>query len=104
MEITGAKPSQMESIELILAKLLRIGSLLAAGLMGAGTVAMLAGLTGGTVNMLMTAGIVVLVFTPIMRVVVAGVVFLRERDYLFSLFCAIVVAALAVGMLIGKVE
>jgi len=102
MEMMEGKQSQVESIEIVLARLLRIGSMIAAALMALGIILLLAGVgIGATV---VTAGLVVLVATPVLRVVVAGFVFLRERDYLFALFCVVVVAALGVGMLIGNLE
>ncbi|HWI61246.1 MAG TPA: DUF1634 domain-containing protein [Symbiobacteriaceae bacterium] len=102
MEMMEGKQSRVESIELILARLLRIGSMMAAGLMGVGIVMLALGLASG--SLVVTAGLVVLVSTPILRVSVAMIVFLRERDYLFALFCLVVIGALFVGMLIGKAE
>lgn len=89
-------------IELILARLLRIGSVIAAILLTIGIGAML--LTGAAyAPRFITAGLVVLLATPIMRVLVAGMVFFRERDWLFTLFCLVVLCSLAAGVLLGQV-
>ena len=102
MQMTEERESPVQSMELILARLLRVGSLVAAGLTAVGIVLIALGLPAGTA--VATAGLVVLVSTPILRVSVAMLVFLKERDYLFALFCLVVIAALGVGMLIGKTE
>lgn len=102
MEMTNEKESRHEALELVLARLLRVGSMLAAGLMVVGIGLMLAGLPLGTT--LVMAGLLTLVSTPVLRVVAAMVVFMRERDYLFALFCLVVVLSLGVGMAIGHTE
>jgi uncharacterized membrane protein len=90
------------ALELILARWLRAGSTLAAAIMAAGIAALLAGLpVGGTV---ITVGIWVLMSTPVIRVVVALLVFLRERDWLFALFCLVVLASLAAGVWLGQLR
>ncbi len=90
-------------IEMILARLLRIGSIIAAILLAAGIAAML--LVGASFAPgLITAGLVVLLATPIMRVLVAGVVFAKEKDWLFALFCLVVLCSLAAGVILGRGE
>jgi uncharacterized membrane protein len=88
-------------IEVILARLLRIGSIIAALLLSAGIAAMLLGGTGFAPG-LIVAGLVVLMATPVMRVLVAGLVFVREKDWLFALFCLIVLCSLAAGVILGR--
>jgi uncharacterized membrane protein len=46
-------------------------------------------------------GVLVLVFTPIVRVLVSFAHFTRRRDYPFSVITAFVLAVLAVSVLIG---
>jgi uncharacterized membrane protein len=96
-EKIGAVP-----IEIVLARLLRIGTVIAAILLATGITAML--LAGANfAPRLITAGLVVLLATPVMRVLVAGLVFFRERDWLFTLFCLIVLCSLAAGVMLGRV-
>lgn len=102
MEMTQHKESRADSMELILARLLRVGSMISAGLTAVGIVLMVTGAAlGGT---LVLAGLLTLVSTPVIRVLAAMIVFLRERDYLFAGFCLVVVLSLAVGMVIGNLE
>lgn len=93
--------SKLWSIELILARLLRVGSIIAALLVGAGIAA---SATGGTAlaPRLITAGLLVLLATPIMRVLVAALVFVRQREWHFALFCFVVLCALAAGIILGR--
>jgi len=90
------------AIELILARVLRIGSVIAGVLLAAGIGAML--VTGTTSpHRLITAGLITLLLTPVLRVLVAGVVFVKERDWLFALFCLVVLCALTAGVTLGLV-
>ncbi|GFO68116.1 hypothetical protein GMLC_16950 [Geomonas limicola] len=91
-----------DAIELVLARLLRLGSLVAAALLAVGLAAMVAGLSV-IAPKLITAGLLVLLGTPILRVVTAAVIFIRERDWYFAFFCAVVLVALATGIVLGRV-
>ncbi len=93
-------PSKHEPIEMILARLLFVGSVIAAILLAVGIGAMLLG-HGDVASRLVTIGLVALMATPIMRVLTAGLIFVREKDWLFALFCLVVLCALAVGILLG---
>jgi len=93
-------PSRHEPIEIVLARLLRIGSIIAAILLSVGIGSMLMGHTGFAPR-LITAGLLTLLATPIMRVVVAGLIFVRDRDWFFAFFCLGVLCALFAGALLG---
>ncbi len=93
-------PSRHEPIEMVLARLLRFGSIIAAILLAVGIGAMLLGQTGFAPR-LITAGLLTLLATPIMRVVVAGLIFARDRDWRFAFFCLVVLCALVAGVLLG---
>lgn len=93
-------PSPHEPIEMTLARLLRIGSFIAAVLIAAGIAFMLLG-REVLASHLITAGLIVLLATPIMRVVTAGLIFVREKDWRFACFCLVVVCALAAGIILG---
>lgn len=99
-ELVGEKKG--EAIELVLARLLRLGSLLAAALLAVGLTAMVTGLTG-IAPKLITTGLLVLMGTPVLRVVAAAIIFVREKDWHFALFSAVVLVALAAGILLGRV-
>ena len=97
------EPTKVLAIERILAKVLRLGSIVAGVLLAAGIGGML--LTGGGAfaQRLITAGLITLLLTPVLRVLVAAVVFCRERDWLFALFCLVVLCSLAAGVKLGLV-
>jgi uncharacterized membrane protein len=95
------KGTQNEAIELVLARLLRIGSLIAAAMLAAGILAMVLGQTEFAPK-LITAGLLVLLCTPVMRVLVAGIIFVREKDWHFAFFSLVVLCALAAGVFFGR--
>jgi uncharacterized membrane protein len=93
--------TQALAIERILARVLRLGSIIAGALLAAGIGAML--ITGVSQHRLITAGLITLLLTPVLRVLVAAVVFCKERDWLFALFCLVVLCSLAAGVKLGLV-
>jgi len=99
--MTDGMHSKHEPIELVLARLLRVGSFIAAVLLATGIGIMLLLGHGRGATRLITAGLVVLMATPIMRVLTAGAIFVRERDWRFALFCLVVLCALAAGIVLG---
>lgn len=90
-------------IEMVLARLLRLGSLVAAALLALGIAMMLLGQTE-LAPKLITAGLLVLLGTPILRVAAASVIFVKERDWHFALFSLVVLCAMAAGIYFGKGE
>lgn len=86
---------------MVLARLLRLGSLLAATLLGAGIALMLAG-QPVLATRLTTAGLLVLLGTPILRVAAAAAIFVRERDWNFALFSVVVLGSVALGIYLGS--
>lgn len=87
--------------ELVLARVLQAGSILAAVLMGGGVLLLTFATSSDWGRALVTAGIAVLILTPIMRVVAALAVFVREKDRLYALFCLVVLVAMGLGALLG---
>ncbi len=57
------------------------------------------GLKAGHPEVWMTLGLLILIGLPIARVALAGIVFLIQRDYLFVLFCSLVLVNLVFGLL-----
>lgn len=94
------KPSPHEPIELSLARLLRIGSFIAAVLIAVGIGCMLLG-RELLATRLITTGLLALLATPIIRVLTAGLIFVREKDWRFACFCLVVLCALAAGIILG---
>jgi uncharacterized membrane protein len=94
---------QVIAIELVLARLLRIGSMIAAALLSAGIAAMVVGLTGFAPR-LITAGLMVLLGTPVLRVLVAAIIFVKQREWRFALFSLVVLCSVAAGIYFGRGE
>lgn len=93
--------SEVEAIELVLARFLRLGSLLAAALLAAGIVAMLLGQTVFAPK-LITAGLLALLGTPVTRVLVAAFIFVKQKDWHFVCFSLVVLCAMAAGIYLGR--
>lgn len=51
---------------------------------------------------IVVAGLLVLIATPVLRVAISVLVFLEQRDYLFAVFTATVLAILLISFLLGK--
>ena len=93
--------SGVTAIELVLARLLRIGSMIAAALLAAGIVGMVLGRTVFAPR-LIGAGLMVLLATPVMRVLAAAIIFVRQKDWKFALFSLVVLCCIAAGILLGR--
>jgi uncharacterized membrane protein len=100
MQMTSSTTKKHTAIEAVLARLIWSGSMLSAILLAAGIVVMLTG-SSVTATRFISAGIVTLMATPIIRVLAAGLIFTRERDWLFAVFCLVVLCTLAVGVFLG---
>lgn len=94
--------SKQAEVELQVARLLRIGSAAAAILMAVGIGMLLLGGSERIGTTVVTTGLIALVLTPVLRVFTAFIVFLRERDYMFAGISAIVLTALALGVILGR--
>ncbi|QWV96474.1 DUF1634 domain-containing protein [Geomonas nitrogeniifigens] len=101
--VVGNDPEEkaVHPIELVLARLLRLGSLAAAALLAVGIAVMVLGQTE-LAPKLITAGLLVLLGTPVLRVVAAAIIFVKERDWHFALFSLVVLCAVAAGIYFGK--
>lgn len=104
MDVTDHKAETDERAkgDILVARMLRIGSTIAASLIAVGLMVALAGLAPNLSTTLVTAGLVVLVLTPVLRVVTAFLAFLRERDFIYAFFSFLVLVALAIGVVLGR--
>lgn len=91
------------AMERILARLLRVGSLVAASLLVIGLAGWLC-FRAPWADRVVMAGLLVLLLTPLMRVLVAGLVFLKAKDWLFACFCLVVLCSLLAGVKLGLVD
>jgi uncharacterized membrane protein len=116
--------SNIEEVEIIISKSLKIGVLASAAVIFIGFLMFLitgnSGYPGNTfpTNPLLIfqgvaalkpyaiilTGLFILILTPVFRVGVSIIVFLKEKDYLYVKITAVVFAILIVSFLLGKVE
>lgn len=116
--------SNIEEVEIIISKSLQIGVLASAAVTLIGFLMFLitgsSGYAGNTfpTNLLVIfqgvaalkpyaiilTGLFILILTPVFRVGVSIIVFMKEKDYLYVKITAVVFAILIVSFLLGKVE
>ena len=72
----------------ILGLTLRLGSYGSVGLIIAGT--LLGFVHAGMGDIVLRAGFLLLMFTPALRIIVAGIVYLKEKDYRYALVSLVV--------------
>ncbi|EUJ31623.1 DUF1634 domain-containing protein [Listeria cornellensis] len=112
---------EMHRVEAVVSLLLRIGVLLSAAIILAGLLLLLltgsSGYPGTTYPTTLTAifsgisdfkpyaiimfGLFCLILTPVLRVVVSLITFLKEKDYVYVTITAIVLIILAISFFIG---
>jgi uncharacterized membrane protein len=118
------KKSNIEDIEIIISKSLQVGVLLSAIVMLAGFLMfiltghsgyenntfpsslpmIMQGLVAFKPYAIILTGLFFLILTPVFRVGVSIIVFLKEKDFLYVAITAIVFSILIVSFLLGKVE
>jgi len=73
---------------------LRLGSYGSVGLIVVG--ALLSMMKSGGAEVVLKAGFLLLMFTPAIRIVVAGIMYLKEKDYRYVVVSAVVLAIMTV--------
>lgn len=92
---------QIERVELAVSRLLRLGTSVAAILMAAGLLLLLAAPTAIGPE-LITAGLITLVCTPLLRVAAAFIIYLRLGDLTYAVISLGVLAIVFAGILLGQ--
>jgi uncharacterized membrane protein len=85
---------RLERLEVMLGRVLLAGVLLASGCLAVGLIMWMAGGYPIAADRVLAAGLIVLMATPILRVVVSLVEYLRMRDWLFAATTIVVLAVL----------
>jgi uncharacterized membrane protein len=85
---------RLEQLEVILGRVLLAGVLLSSACLAVGLALWMAGGYSVAANRVLAAGLIVLMGTPILRVVVSLVEYLRMRDWLFAATTVVVLAVL----------
>jgi len=92
----------VERVELAVAHLLRFGTAVSAALIAAGLAMILLQVPVDIGRQLITAGIIALICTPLLRVAAAMVIYLRLGDVVYGLICTAVLLFVFAGMLLGE--
>jgi len=85
-------------LELIIGRVLRLGTATSSTCFAAGLSLMILGRGGGLARVLLPAGLIILLATPATRVIVSVVEYVRERDWLFVALTLTVLLALAASV------
>lgn len=85
-------------LELIIGKVLRLGTATSSTCFAAGLSLMILGRGDGLARVLLPAGLIILLATPATRVIVSVVEYVRERDWLFVALTLTVLLALAASV------
>lgn len=94
--------AQKEHVELAVAKLLRIGTGLATLLMAVGLALILLQAAPTVGSTLVTAGLIALVCTPLMRVAAAFWIYLQEGDRTYAFISLTVLLIVLAGIVMGR--
>lgn len=90
----GPSRSAASRLEVMIGHVLRFGTLASSTLFAIGLVMTLAGLQVNIARVLLSAGLLMLLATPVSRVVVSVIEYAREGDWIFVLLTLIVLLAL----------
>jgi len=91
-------------LEVHLGWLLHTGVLTSAACLAIGLVLWMAGAAAGPANALLTAGLVILMATPILRVIVSLVEYVRMRDWFFVATTVMVFGVLIVTVTLAVMK
>jgi len=98
--MTRVTDERLDRLETTLGRLLRTGVMSAAACLAAGLIAWIAGGPTRLATTTLTAGLVILMMTPLMRVIVSLVAYARMRDWFFVTTTLLVFAMLLVAWLL----
>lgn len=95
---------QVLQVEVAVAKLLRVGTAIASLLIAAGLAILLFQLPYTLGPTLITAGLIALVCTPLLRVAAALLIYLKLGDFTYSIISLTVLAIVSIGILLGEIH
>ena len=85
-------------LERLIAKVLDRGTWIASGIIALGLALELGGWPG---RRIVIGGIAIFILLPVLRVMIMLIMFIRERDYRFSVVAALVLMIIALGAALG---
>jgi len=95
---------QLEQLEVILGRVLLAGVLSSSACLAIGLIMWMAGGYEATANRVLAAGLIVLMATPILRVVVSLVEYLRMRDWFFAVTTLVVLGVLLITVAVALTQ
>jgi uncharacterized membrane protein len=95
---------QVLQVELAVAKLLRVGTAISTALTGLGLAILLLHLPLSIGPALITAGLITLVCTPLLRVAAALLIYLKLGDRTYAIISLIVLCVVSLGIMLGQVH
>jgi uncharacterized membrane protein len=95
---------RLERLEVVLGRVLLAGVLSAAACLAVGLILWMAAGDSIVANRVLAAGLIVLMATPILRVVVSLVEYLRMRDWAFAVTTIVVLAVLIVTVVVAMMQ
>ena len=91
----------LQQLEVTLGRLLQLGITLAAVFLAGGLILWMVRGPSGVAGMVLTGGLIILMATPIMRVAVSLVAYIRMRDWFFVVTTVMVFVLLGVTVLLA---
>ena len=91
--MTTSTEADLDRLELVIGRLLRAGVVMSSLGLAGGLILTIVGISRPTADIALSAGLLVLLATPVARVVVSVVGYARDRDWMFVL--------LTVGVLVS---
>jgi uncharacterized membrane protein len=93
--VTESTEPDLGRLEIVIGRLLRAGVLASSLCLACGLILTIAGISRAMAEMALSAGLLVLLATPVARVIVSVTEYLRERDWMFVWLTLGVLLALA---------
>jgi Protein of unknown function (DUF1634) len=90
--------TQPDALEVMLGRVLGAGVTSSTVALGAGLISALVVGTGRVTNILLTSGVLMLIATPVARVVISSIAYVRRRDWMFAVLTLIVLAELVASV------
>jgi uncharacterized membrane protein len=91
---------ELERLERVVGRVLRIGSLTSASILAVGLLALVVP-SFAPARTIIRVGLFVLLLTPVARVVASVVEYVRDRDWLFASLAFIVLVIVLASLLVG---
>ncbi len=95
------KDQEIDRLEGVVGRVLRIGSIASASILAVGLLLTLAVPSFAVAQTITRVGLFVLLLTPVSRVVASVVEYSRDRDWLFTALTFIVLAIVVGSLLVG---